>query len=57
MEIFTVNRRVKCKRCGKGFMKTYEYVYKLPSARGMQYFCSWTCLQEHRKKLDKKKVK
>lgn len=38
-------------------MKTYEYVYKLPSARGMQYFCSWTCLQEHRKKLDKKKAK
>lgn len=36
----------KCKRCGKMFIPTYEYVYKLPSnikGKGYDYYCSYNC--------------
>lgn len=44
-----------CERCGKEFCLPVganfdEYVYKEFKGRNYKFFCSWSCLQAHRRK-------
>ena len=44
----------KCNICGKKFEAGSEYAYKKEVSHGrLAWFCSWHCLQEHRKKVEK----
>ncbi len=48
-------REAVCKECGKKFLMSGGaalYVYKI----GKDKFCSWSCLQAKRKKIEKKKA-
>ena len=48
-------REAVCKECGKKFLMSGGsalYVYKI----GKDKFCSWSCLQAKRKKIEKEKA-
>ena len=41
-----VLRMEQCKRCGKMFIPSYEYIYKLLSeirGKKFDYYCSYSC--------------
>ena len=41
----------KCHVCGKRFEARPEYVFKIGQyKKKTMWFCSWKCLQKHRKK-------
>lgn len=52
-----VIKECKCDNCGKNFVLTYQYAFKIQHKGLTKYFCKYTCMCRFRETVARKRIK